>query len=131
METEKELQQVREKIKDLKEKEDQLVDKLIEEKESFNEKFKVWKNSDKGKILGDLFQLKEKSTIIREYLRKYDYINRMEEVNLFDFMCDDLGWMTGDFKGAEDFYTKEQQVEIRKVAEEMMKHNIKGVIFDW
>lgn len=127
---EQELKRVRDQIKDLQKQEAKLVKLVMKESSNFNKKFEVWMESNSGQILSDLFALREKSPIIREYIDKYDF-NRCETVDFCDFFCDDLGWMIDDFKGGEEFYSEESRKEIIKFAEEMMKHNIKGVIFDW
>ena len=135
MTKEEKLQEIRNKIKDLQKEESLLVKEIIKDKESFEEKFKIWIEHDNGKILSDLFALRSKSPYIRNYLDKFDHYHRCETILFFEDNEDDLLWMIDNFKndnGEEvDFYTEERKVEIKKLAEEMMKHNIKGVIYDW
>jgi len=130
MSKEKQLEEVRLEIIKLQNKEEKLVEEIFESREDFESKFKFWIESGLGEILGDLFQLRNKSAVLRTYFEGMD-MDRYREYDFVEFLEDEFYNLIDGFKNCSDVYTEEDKKELKKLAIAMMNNNVRGVFWDW
>jgi len=133
MELQEQLNLVQEQIKTLQQEERKLVKQIVENESDFETKFKLWLENNDAKIVSDLFQLEMSSKFIYDNF-KDDFEDKYKTYDFTEWYEDDLYYMIDHFKedGVDvDFYTEEQKANIIKLAKEMMRANIKGVVCDW
>ena len=131
MDKKKRIEEISNEIWSLRRERSKLEKELIDESNSFEEKFRIWWESD-DKIDED-WMIRDNHPLTRNWYENHRDLERHRTYDICDDFEEKLNFIldSGHDFDSEWSPSKEDQIELRAIAQELMDKNLGSFVCDW